>query len=270
MRTAAALARACHPEPVAAVTALATLLAITAGRGPSGTAIVAAAVLTGQLFVGWTNDLLDAELDRHQGRPDKPLATGRLEPSTLRLAAGAAFTACIPLSLAAGVLAAAAHFAGIAAATAYNLGLKRTLFSVVPYALAFGLLPSFITLGPPLDHPPAAWATAAAALAGAAAHFAQVMPDIERDRRAGIGGLPQRLGEGLSAGAAAILLAGAAASVAIGAPAPIMLAAGVLAAGLGAGILAAGATRRLTLAFRLTVAAALVVVGALVLTGSRF
>ena len=65
------------------------------------------------------------------------------------------------LSLAAGRQAGAAHLTGVAAAWAYNLGVKRTAASWVPYALAFGLLPAFVTLGLPGRPWPPAWAMAA-------------------------------------------------------------------------------------------------------------
>ncbi len=58
-----ALLRCSHPGPTAAVTLFATVLAIGAGRG-WGSVWIMAAVLAGQLSVGWLNDYLDAERDR--------------------------------------------------------------------------------------------------------------------------------------------------------------------------------------------------------------
>ncbi|NUS14707.1 MAG: hypothetical protein HOY69_25475, partial [Streptomyces sp.] len=52
--------RACHPEATAVVTALVTTLAVASGRGPAGSAVLGAAVLCGQLSVGWCNDAVDA------------------------------------------------------------------------------------------------------------------------------------------------------------------------------------------------------------------
>jgi len=45
------------------------------------------------------------------------------------------------------------------------------------------------------------------ALFGMAAHFINVIKDMEADRRSGIAGLPQRLGRRGSIGAAALLIA---------------------------------------------------------------
>ena len=79
-----ALVKACHPLPSAAVTTLTTALAATAGVRGSLLVLVAAAVLTGQLCVGWVNDLVDRDRDRAVGRHDKPLASDALAPEPSR------------------------------------------------------------------------------------------------------------------------------------------------------------------------------------------
>ena len=71
-RTLGALLRATHPGPVVAVTTIATLLAVAAGKSAGTVVLVAAAVLCGQLCIGWSNDLLDADRDAGVGRTDKP------------------------------------------------------------------------------------------------------------------------------------------------------------------------------------------------------
>lgn len=188
-----ALLRASHLPPTLAVTAIATALAAQAGRG-RGTVWVTLAVLAGQLSVGWSNDLVDAERDRRSGRSDKPLVTGALQEGTLRTAAGVALLACVPLSLASGWRAGLVHLVAVAAAWSYNLRLKSTAASVVPYVVAFGALPAFVTLGLP-GHPwPAWWAPVTGALLGAGAHLVNVLPDLEDDLRTGVRGLPHRLG----------------------------------------------------------------------------
>ena len=60
------------------------------------------AVFAGQLTIGWSNDLVDAERDRRSGRTDKPVAGGELAERLLRRAIGAAVVACVGLSLACG------------------------------------------------------------------------------------------------------------------------------------------------------------------------
>jgi 4-hydroxybenzoate polyprenyltransferase len=206
-----ALLQAAHPAPSAAVTAVVTALAAASGRGGAGTVLIAAAVLTGQLSVGWSNDLIDAGRDMAAARRDKPLATGAVSARTVTIAAGCALAACVPLSLANGWQAGSAHLTGVAAAWGYNLGVKRTVWSWLPYAVAFGLLPAFVTLSLPGAPWPHWWASAGAALLGVGAHAANVLPDIDDDLAADIRGLPQRGGHrGARALAAAALGAGSA------------------------------------------------------------
>ena len=201
-----ALVRACHPEPTLAVTTLTAALAAAAGRGVAGTAAVGAALLAGQLSVGWSNDYVDRERDLAVARADKPLVRGDLPPRFLGAAALTALVLAVPLSLLSGVPSAAAHLTGVASAWAYNLRLKATVVSVLPYVVAFGLLPAVVTLGLPGRPWPPAWAMGAGALLGAGAHFANTLPDLEDDARTGVLGLPHRLGRARSTAAAAACL----------------------------------------------------------------
>jgi 4-hydroxybenzoate polyprenyltransferase len=190
----AGFALACHPGPTVAVTALVAALAGFAGRGAGGCAIVAAAVLTGQLSVGWCNDAVDAGRDAAAGRTDKPIVTGLVSASAVRSAAIAALVLCVPLSLACGPVAGVVHLGAVAAAWAYNLRLKGTVASWLPYAVGFGAVPAFVAAGLPGRPWPAWWAVLAAALLGCGAHLANVLPDIAADVATGVRGWPQRLG----------------------------------------------------------------------------
>ncbi|MFG2874793.1 UbiA family prenyltransferase [Streptomyces sp. NPDC048337] len=219
--TVAGLAAACHPVPAAAVTLLAAALATAAGRGLAGGAAAVGAVAAGQLSVGWCNDRVDLRRDLTTGRRGKPLVAGTVSPAAVSRAAALALLVCVPLSLAGGLLAGAAHLTGVAAAWAYNLRLKATAVSWLPYALAFGLLPAFVTLGLPGAPWPPPWLTAAAALLGAGAHFANVLPDIEDDLATGIVGLPQRLGRRWAAALAGLLVLASAATLVVGPPGPV-------------------------------------------------
>jgi 4-hydroxybenzoate polyprenyltransferase len=187
------LLKACHPLPAFAVTALTTVLAAGAGVRGSLLWLLAAAVLSGQLCVGWVNDLVDRDRDRAVGRRDKPLATDALAPRTVARAATTAGVACVPLSLSLGIAAGLCHLIAVAAALAYDVGLKRTVWSWLPYAVAFGLLPVVVWLVAPSDGLPPPWLVAAGALLGVGAHGANVLPDYARDRSTGVLGLPQRL-----------------------------------------------------------------------------
>ncbi|MGW0661673.1 UbiA family prenyltransferase [Streptodolium elevatio] len=238
-----ALARACHPLPSAAVTAMVTAVAAGAGRGAAGSAGVGAAVLAGQLSVGWCNDAVDARRDAVAGRSEKPAATGELSLRALGLAAGAALAACVPLSLLGGREAAAAHLTGVVfGGWAYDLGLKGTVLSPLPYAVGFGVLPAFVTLGLPGAPWPAWWAVSGAALLGVGAHLVNVLPDLDADRATGVRGLPHRLGAARVRRIAPAVLLTAVATMALGpagAARPTdwaVLAAAAATAGLGIGV----------------------------------
>ena len=188
-----ALVRACHLQPTLAVTSVTTALAILSGRSGWGCAAVAAAVLAGQLSTGWSNDWFDAARDTANGRTDKPIASGAVRVATVRTAALTALAASVPLSFLSGWRAAVVHLVAVASAWAYNAGLKATVLSPLPYAVSFGLLPAFVTLGLP-GHPwPRPALMGATALLGIGAHFINTLADREDDARSGITGLPQRL-----------------------------------------------------------------------------
>ena len=197
-RTAVALALSSHPGPSVAVSAVAAGLGIAVGLDPLHVAVLGVAFLLGQLSVGLSNDWIDAERDRAVGRTDKPVATGRVRVGTVRVASFITAVAAILLTLPLGLLATLAHTLFIVSAWTYNLGLKNTPVSVLPYIVSFGLLPMIATLARPVPAIAAAWALALGALLGVAAHFANVLPDLEDDARTGIAGLPHRLGRAAS------------------------------------------------------------------------
>ena len=215
LRTLRGFALACHLGPTLAVTAVTTAIAAGAGRGLGGCVGVAGAVLTGQFSVGWLNDGLDAARDRATGRTDKPVVRGDVTERALLRAAPVALVLCAGLSLLSGWRAAIAHLVAIGCAWAYDLGLKATVVSLLTYAVAFALLPVFVTLG--LDgHPwPRWWAPVAGALLGSGAHLANALPDLDGDRATGVNGLPQRLGFAWSARAAGLFLVAASAVLGI-------------------------------------------------------
>ena len=84
--TVPALLGAAHPGPALAVTVLAALLGTALDLTPDRVVLVTAAVLCGQLSIGWSNDLVDLARDRAVGRSDKPLALGAISPRTVTVA----------------------------------------------------------------------------------------------------------------------------------------------------------------------------------------
>jgi len=231
-----ALLGAAHPGPAFAVTVLSGLLAGAVDLGARDIALVVGAVLTGQLSIGWSNDLIDLRRDRTVGRVDKPLATGAISEQTVRIACASAAVATVPLSLFCGWLAGTVHLACVACGWAYNLGLKSTPWSWAPYALAFGGLPVFVSLTAAPDDLPALWPPLAGALLGVGAHFVNVLPDLGDDEATGVRGLPHRIGARWSQVVAAVVLVGATVVIVVGAPVEstvVAVVALVLSGGLG-------------------------------------
>ena len=271
LRTVRGLVLACHPGPTVVVTGLAAGLAAGLGAAPAATLLLAAAVLSGQLSVGWSNDWLDAARDLAVARPGKPVVVGLLDARSLRAAAVAAVAVCVPLSLATGWLPGAVHLIAVASAWAYNVVLKRTALSWLPYAVSFGLLVQFVVLAQPGRPVAAWWATAGASMLGFGAHAANVLPDLEDDAATGVSGLPHRLGRARTTLMALGALMAAVALFVVapaGPPAPAGWAGGGAAVVLaGVGAIASRTNPRSRLPFAAAMAVAVVCVVLLVLAG---
>ncbi|MET0806444.1 MAG: UbiA family prenyltransferase [Lacisediminihabitans sp.] len=267
-----ALALSTHPGPGLAVTVVAVLLGVGLQLAPWRIALLGLAVLANQVSVGLSNDWLDAERDRAVGRTDKPVALGLVSIRLVRVGAIASALLGILLTVPLGLWAALAQAVFIGAAWAYNAGLKNTPISVLPYIVGFGVLPSIATLSRPDPVLAAPWAFGLGAMLGVAAHFANVLPDLDDDARTGIAGLPHRIGRRASGVViwAALLLGALFALVGpSGGPTPLQwagLAVTLLLAAAIAVLLRRPPTRLL---FQLIIAAALVNVVLLVFSGDR-
>ncbi|WP_423918812.1 UbiA family prenyltransferase [Frigoribacterium sp. 2-23] len=273
------LLAASHPGPTVAVTVLAGILAAALQFSPERLAVVMVAVLAGQLSIGWSNDWLDAARDREVGRSDKPVAQGLVSVAEVRRAALVSVVIAVAVSFALGLGAGLAHTILVASGWAYNVWLKRTPASVVPFLVSFGLLPAVVTLASPEPAAPAWWAVTVGAVFGVAIHFTNVLPDLDDDAATGVVGLPHRLGRRASGLVAFVALAVAASLVAIGQltdPAglsPLRIAIALGGAVVTIGIAVLGARRVLTRApdrglFRLIIVAGLVVTVQLAFAGT--
>ena len=257
LTTAADVARASHPAPAVLVTA-ASAAWLRAHRVPVVPA--AGAVLAGQLSTGWLNDAVDARRDAAAGRVTKPVGQGRLGAGAVARAAVAAAVASVALGRRAAGPGGRWHDAALASAWAYDLGVKGTWASPLPYAVSFGLLPRFLAAA--AGRPAVARLVAGTSALGVGAHLANALPDLEVDAAAGLRSAPVRLGRwGTTAGAA--LAVQAAGATLLGTRE--VRARRVLAGG-GAVLLAALAHGRRTPTSRLPFLAVLVVAGADVAT----
>ena len=208
MRRLRALWGSSHPGPTLVVTALALGLGLAVSLEPWRLAVLTLAVLAGQLSVGISNDALDAARDRAVGRRDKPVARGDITLRAAWAAASITLVVALALSTALGWRMLAAHALALGSAWAYNAGVKSTVWSVIPFAVSFGLFPSLATLSADPPGFAAWWAWVAGAALGVAVHFTNVLPDLDDDASTGIRGLPHRLGARASAliAAAAVII----------------------------------------------------------------
>ena len=269
---AAALALSTHPGPSLVVTATTVALGIGVGLDPIRAVLLGLAMLLGQASVGLSNDWLDAERDRAVGRTDKPIARGDVSAVAARNAAFTAAALAILLTMPLGWQATIAHLVFLASAWSYNLGLKATWASVLPYVVSFGLLPLIVTLSLPEPRLASLWVMLAGALLGVSAHFANVLPDLADDVATGIRGLPHRLGRQAVGLVIAGALAAASLSIVFGpGPAPVWQYA-VFAATVGLAVACAVlviAGRAARWMFRLIILGALIDVALLALSGLR-
>ena len=169
--------------------------------------LIAFSVFTGQLVVGWSNDLYDFDDDLKHQRSKKPLVSGLITKEYLqkwlRFMVPFSFVANLfgPLGIKGGSV----YMLGIACGVAYNFYFKFSTLSPLPYAIAFAALPSSVAVSKDINPP--MWMLLGGALFGMAAHFINVIKDMDQDQASGIKGLPQRLGKAKSFAAAVVLIA---------------------------------------------------------------
>lgn len=191
------LALASHPLPALGMTVGVTVAAALTGRSTVEVGLVAATVLSGQLTVGWLNDVVDRHRDKQVGRQDKPVALGWVDPGTVTFSIAVVVLLVIPLSVSNGTYAGIAHLAAVASAWLYNLWFKRSALSWLPYAVSFGLLPAFLSYGGlgggMHGGPPTIEMTVLAALLGIGVHFLNALPDLVQDNETGVRHLPLRI-----------------------------------------------------------------------------
>jgi 4-hydroxybenzoate polyprenyltransferase len=199
------LLKASHFGPTLIVTTISFFVATYYWwEGPAF--VIAFGVFTGQLVVGWSNDLYDLEDDLKHQRSKKPLVAGLLSKEYLqkwlRFMVGFSFVANLlgPLGIKGGLV----YMLGVACGVAYNFYFKFTMLSPLPYAIAFAALPSCVVISKDLNPP--LWMLLGGALFGMAAHFINVIKDMDQDQASGIKGLPQRLGKTKSIVAAILII----------------------------------------------------------------
>jgi 4-hydroxybenzoate polyprenyltransferase len=189
--------RAAHFGPTVIVTTASFLLSLSQ-YSIIDSLRVAIAIFAGQLVVGWSNDFIDAPLDIAAHRTKKPIVSKEINPEQLKKSILVALFVALILSLFSplGLTGTLIHFLGILSATFYNLKLKSTIISPLPYIVSFGALPWAIYL--PAGNQPPLWLVIDFMLISVAFHFFNVLKDFQWDINQGVLGLPQRLGRNVS------------------------------------------------------------------------
>ena len=190
----AGLAKASHFGPTLIVTSLSYLFAEL--YWPTGPALlIALSFFSGQLIVGWSNDLFDYADDLSHQRMNKPLVSGLITRAFLKSWLAAMIPISIILNLFGplGIVGGGLSLFAIGWALAYNFYFKFNIFSPLPFAVAFAILPSCMALSK--DKTPPLWMILGGAFLGVAAHFINVLKDMDQDHASGIKGLPQRCGK---------------------------------------------------------------------------
>ena len=206
VKTFKGLSQASHFGPTLIVTTIGWLFAnYYWWEGPAY--VIAFGIFTGQLVVGWSNDLYDYADDLLHQRTKKPLVSQLITPEYLRkwivvmTPLAFFFNLLGPLGFSGGLV----YMLGIGCGVAYNFFFKFIWLSPLPYAIAFAALPSSIAISKEISPP--TWMWLGGALFGMAAHFINVIKDLDEDRQSEIKGLPQRLGKKRSIFAAVTLVA---------------------------------------------------------------
>jgi len=206
MKKLKGLLKAAHFGPTLIVTTISFAFAVHYWwEGPA--LVIAFGVFTGQLVVGWSNDLYDFDDDLKHQRSKKPLVSGLITKQYLQnwLRCMTPFSFVANLLGPLGIKGGSVYMLGIACGVAYNFYFKFSILSPLPYAIAFAALPSSVVISKEINPP--LWMLLGGALFGMAAHFINVLKDMKEDQASGIKGLPQRLGQTKSIAAAAILIA---------------------------------------------------------------
>jgi len=169
------------------------LLAAHGWPGWRALLLIAAAIIGSQATVGVVNDLRDRDLDA-VAKPHKPLIAGRATVRGAVCLGAITLVVALVAGLALGRLSLLFVVAMTAAGLIYDLWLKRTALSFLPYILGLPLLPIWAWTCV-RDAPPRLWLTyPLGVLVGFGLHLANALPDAERDAAGGVRGVVQVVG----------------------------------------------------------------------------
>ncbi len=183
-------ARVVHPFPTLLNVVATAGLACVAARGAPDAPTLArmlVVMLCAQCAIGVTNDYFDRDLDAAT-KPWKPVAAGLVSARAAVALALAFIAAAVALAATLGAGGFALAMAGMACGLAYDVRLKRTFLSAVPYMIAIPVLPLWVWLTLGSWQPVLWWLLPLGALIGLALHLANTLPDLASDAAHGVVG----------------------------------------------------------------------------------
>jgi 4-hydroxybenzoate polyprenyltransferase len=163
-------------------------------------AAIGVTVLMTQLSISTLNDWADRTRDAAAGRP-KPLVIGHLPPAVALGLAILFALGALPAALFFGSPAGLVLLVGFAAGWAYDLWLKPTALSFLPFAIAFPLLPTWVGIVAGRHFTDFFALIAGGAFLAVAVHLADSLPDLRSDAAIGVHSLAVTLGFDKSVGA---------------------------------------------------------------------
>jgi len=226
--------RLTHPFPSILDGIVVGAVAAIAGAAADRIVVLAVSMTLLQLGIGATNDVVDAPFDAGLKR-GKPIPAGLVPRQAAAALAVAWFIGGLVAAATVGFAIAGVALIVVAVGLTYDLRLKGTAWSWLPFAIGIPILPVYGWLGARGSLEPAfALLVPAAILAGAALAIGNSIVDIERDIAAGRTSVAARLGRPRAARAAAGLLLTVAAAAWVSAarlPATLSPAVGLVAVG---------------------------------------
>ena len=169
-------------------------MALLAGGAADEALRLGLAMTALQFGIGATNDLVDAPRDAGH-KPGKPIPAGLVGRRSAGAIAIGSFAVGLVLTIPAGMATFTLAAAVIGIGLAYDLALKGTPWSWLPFALGIPILPVFGWLGASGTVPQVfALLVPVAVAAGAALAIANALADVERDRAAGVRSIATALG----------------------------------------------------------------------------